>query len=121
MPAKDTACLLACVGRELVQSAQQQAHQLVWRTWYKPQTTGHFKQAVNLGIVGAIPSVALIHIGDVGYILKKRRRSAVRVHRQVRLHRLKLNSIAHVNGCGIRWHGAGVQYIPRWGRHAKVD
>eukprot|EP00965_Chrysotila_dentata_P219785 6191354-Pleurochrysis_carterae.AAC.3 len=59
------------------------------------QTAGHVEQAVNLGIVGATPSVALVHIGDVGYVLERRWRAGVRLHWQVGLHRLRLDSIAH--------------------------
>eukprot|EP00965_Chrysotila_dentata_P094557 3126344-Pleurochrysis_carterae.AAC.1 len=80
--AKDAARLLAPIGFELVQDAQLQQHHRVWRTWYKAQTAGHVEQSINLGVVRAVPVIALVHIGDVGDVLEGGWRAEVGVHWQ---------------------------------------
>eukprot|EP00965_Chrysotila_dentata_P087001 2871852-Pleurochrysis_carterae.AAC.1 len=52
MPAEDTACLLASVGLELVQSAQLHEHQLVSLADVVPDADRWAcRKAINLGIV----------------------------------------------------------------------
>eukprot|EP00965_Chrysotila_dentata_P255448 6212227-Pleurochrysis_carterae.AAC.2 len=113
MPPKDATCFLAPVSLVLVPGAQLQDHGQVWWMWYMAQPSWHVEQPVNPGIVGAVPLIAFVDIGNVGNVLEGCRCAWDILHGQVGLHWLPLNSVAHVNGCGIGRHSTGVQYTTR--------
>eukprot|EP00965_Chrysotila_dentata_P197231 6178072-Pleurochrysis_carterae.AAC.6 len=83
--------------------AVQCAAQRACRTAHQSQRSGR--------VVGAVPLVAFVDIGYLGNFLKGCRCAWVRLHGQIGLHELRLNSVAHVNGCGIgRQYNTSVQY-----------
>eukprot|EP00965_Chrysotila_dentata_P238510 6202553-Pleurochrysis_carterae.AAC.4 len=116
MPPKDAKCVLAPVSLDLVQAAQLQDHGQVWWIMYRAQPSWLVEQPINLGVVGApVPLVAFVDISDVCNVLEgcSIRCAWVRLHGQVGLHWLRLNSVADVHGCGIGRHSTGVQYTMR--------
>eukprot|EP00965_Chrysotila_dentata_P203734 6181915-Pleurochrysis_carterae.AAC.4 len=75
MPPKNATCFLKPVSLDLVQGAQLQGHGQVWWKWYKVQPSWHVEQPMNLGVVmGAVPLAAFVDIGDVGNVLKGRKK-----------------------------------------------